>query len=81
MDRQQVTIDGPLQVKSSGGYRLETQNSTLDLKSKTLKSGGAVTGTVPQGTFSGDQMNADLENHVVRLDGNARLRIVPRKTR
>jgi lipopolysaccharide export system protein LptC len=81
MDRQQVTIDGPLQVHSSGGYRLDTQDSTLDLKSKTLKSGGAVTGTVPQGTFSGDQMNADLENHVVRLDGNARLRIVPRKTR
>ena len=77
MDRQQVSIDGPVRVDSSGGYRLETQNSTVDLKTKTLKSGGAVTGTVPQGTFSADQMNADLEGHVVRLDGNARLRIVP----
>ena len=81
MDKQQVSIDGPVRVDSSGGYRLETQNSTVDLKSKTLKSGGAVTGTVPQGTFSADRMNADLESHVVTLDGNARLRIVPRRTK
>ncbi len=81
MDRQQVTIDGPVRVDSSGGYRLVTRDSTIDLKSKTLKSGGAVTGTVPQGTFSGNQLDADLENHVVRLDGNARLRIVPRRAR
>lgn len=81
MDKQQVAIDGPVRVDSSGGYRLETQNSTVDLKTKTLKSGGAVTGTVPQGTFSADQMSADLEGHVVTLDGNARLRFVPRRTR
>ena len=81
MDKQQVSVDGPVRVDSSGGYRLETQNSTVDLKSKTLKSGGAVTGTVPQGRFSANQMNADLEAHVVRLDGNARLRIAARRAR
>ncbi|WP_242138519.1 LPS export ABC transporter periplasmic protein LptC [Sphingomonas sp. TREG-RG-20F-R18-01] len=81
MDTQQVMIDGPLKVDSTGGYHLATQDATLDLKSKTLKSGGAVTGTVPQGTFSANQMNVDLNSHVVKLDGNARLRIVPRKTR
>ena len=80
-DKQQVSIDGPVRVDSSGGYRLETQNSTVDLKTKTLKSGGAVSGTVPQGTFSANQMSADLESHVVTLDGNARLRIVPRRTK
>lgn len=81
MDKQQVTIDGPVRVDGSGGYRLVTQDSTLDLKTRTMKSGGAVTGAVPQGTFSADQLNADLERHVVRLDGNARLRIVPRRAR
>ena len=81
MDKQQVAIDGPVRVDSSGGYRLVTQNSTVDLKTKTLKSGGAVTGTVPQGTFSADQMNADLEGHVVTLDGNAHLRFVPGRKR
>ena len=81
MDAQQVVIDGSLKVDSTGGYHLTTQDATLDLKSKTLKSGGAVTGTVPQGTFSANQMNVDLESHVVKLDGNARLRIVPVRTR
>jgi lipopolysaccharide export system protein LptC len=81
MDKQQVTVDGPVRVDSQGGYRLVTQDSTLDLKTRTMKSGGAVTGTVPQGTFSANQLNADLENHVVRLDGNAHLQIIPRKAR
>ena len=81
MDTQQVMIDGPLKLDSTGGYHLATQDATLDLKSKTLKSGGAVQGLTPQGTFSANQMNVDLESHVVKLDGNARLRIVPRKTR
>ena len=81
MDKQQVTVDGPVRVDSQGGYHLVTQNSTLDLESKTLKSGGAVSGSVPQGTFSANQLNADLENHIVRLDGNARLRIVPRRAK
>jgi lipopolysaccharide export system protein LptC len=81
MDKQQVSIDGPVRVDSSGGYRLETQNAMVDLNTKTLKSGGAVTGTVPQGTFSADQMHADLEGHIVTLDGNARLRFVPRRTK
>lgn len=81
MDSQQVTADGPLRFDASGGYRLDTQNSTIDLKTRTLKSGGAVTGTVPQGSFSANQLNADLETHIVRLDGNARLRIVPGRSR
>lgn len=81
MDRQQVQIDGPLRFDGSGGYRLDTRDATVDLKTKRLASGGAVTGTVPQGSFSGNRMTADLDTHVVRLDGNARLRIVPRRTR
>jgi lipopolysaccharide export system protein LptC len=32
---------------------------------------------VPQGNFSANKMRADLENRSVRLEGNARLRIVP----
>ena len=81
MDTQQVMIDGPLKVDSSGGYHLTTRDATLDLKSKTIQSGGAVSGMVPQGTFSANQMKADLESHIVKLDGNARLRIVPRRTK
>ena len=81
MDSQQVKIDGPLRFVGQGGYRLDTRDATVDLKTKRLTSGGAVTGAVPQGTFSGARLVADLEDHIVRIDGNARLRIVPRRSR
>jgi lipopolysaccharide export system protein LptC len=81
MQTEQVHINGPVKVVASGGYTLDTNDATLDLKTRHLHSDGAVTGTVPQGQFSANQLSADLDNHVVTLDGNARLRIVPRKTR
>jgi lipopolysaccharide export system protein LptC len=79
MKSEQVHIDGPVKVVATGGYTLDTDNGTLDLKTRHLRSDSAVTGTVPQGQFSANQMAADLDNHVVTLNGNARLRIVPRK--
>jgi lipopolysaccharide export system protein LptC len=81
MDRQQVAIDTPVQFTAANGYRLNASSATMDLKTKKLKSEGPVQGTVPQGNFSASQMSADLENHVVTLNGNARLRIVPRRTK
>jgi len=81
IDSQQVMLDGPLRFNAAGGYQLDTNDATVDLKTRQMHSGGAVTGTVPQGTFSAARLSADLETHVVRLDGNARLRIVPRKRR
>lgn len=79
--QEKVMVDGPIHVTTHSGYDLKTTNATLDLKTRQLKSGGAVTGAVPQGHFSANAMNADLENHSVTLDGNARLRIVPRRTK
>ncbi|KQS03292.1 LPS export ABC transporter periplasmic protein LptC [Sphingomonas sp. Leaf357] len=77
MTTEQVMMDGPVLFRAANGYRLDTQNSIVDLKTRKLQSGGAVTGTVPQGRFSANAMKADLETHIVTLDGNARLRIVP----
>ena len=82
MSSQQVTIDGPVRFNAPGGYQLDTHDATVDLKTRRMRSGGnLVTGTVPQGTFSASRLNADLETHVVTLDGNARLRIAPRRAR
>lgn len=81
MDSQQVDIDGPLAVRGEGSYRLDTNDATVDLKQRTLKSGGAVTGAVPQGTFSADSLHADLAARTVTLDGNARLHVGPRQPR
>ncbi len=82
MSSQQVTIDGPVRFIAAGGYQLDTHDATIDLKTQQMRSGGNMaTGTVPQGNFSASRLNADLESHVVKLDGNARLRIVPRRSR
>lgn len=78
---ERVMVDGPIRFVTADGYRLNTNDATLDLKSRTLNSAGAVTGQVPQGVFSAAGMSADLDQRIVTLKGNARLRIVPRRTR
>ncbi|MES2054623.1 MAG: LPS export ABC transporter periplasmic protein LptC [Pseudomonadota bacterium] len=81
MNTEQVAVDGPIRFKAANGYQLDTNDATVDLKTRKMQSDNAVTGTVPQGTFSANGMKADLETHVVTLDGNARLRIVPGRNR
>ncbi|MFM9828838.1 MAG: LPS export ABC transporter periplasmic protein LptC [Sphingomonas sp.] len=81
MESQQVTSDGPVNFVASNGYDLTASNATVDLKTRTMHSDGSVAGKGPQGTFSADRMQADLETHQVTLDGNVRLRIVPRRAR
>lgn len=81
MDTQRVTVDGAIDFTGPNGYDLKTHDATVDLKQRTLTSGGAVTGTVPQGTFSADRLHADLDQRSVRLDGHAHLRIVPARAK
>jgi lipopolysaccharide export system protein LptC len=81
MDSEQVRIDGPVAVTGPDGYRLNTQDPVVDLKARTLQSGGGVTGEARQGRFSAQRLTADLESRTVRLTGGARLRIDPRATR
>jgi lipopolysaccharide export system protein LptC len=77
MDTEQVAVEGPLKFKTSDGYTLDTHDATVDLKTRRMQSGGAVSGTTPMGVFSGNRLTADLEQRTVRIDGNARLRIYP----
>ncbi len=79
IDKQQVAVDGPIKFQTADGYVLDTENSTVDLKTRRMQSGGAVTGKTPMGVFSGNQLTADLEKRTVSLDGNARLRIIPKR--
>ena len=81
MDSEQVRLDGPLNFTAANGYDLKTNDATIDMKARTMASGGAVTGTVPQGRFSANKLHADLEDRTVTLDGNARLRFVPGRPR
>lgn len=76
MDREDVMVPGTVQLESAGGYRLTTNNVTVDLKSRTLKSDAPVEGRTNIGTFRGDSLKADMTKRTVTLDGNAKLRIV-----
>ncbi len=77
MGTDKVAIVGPVRVDGPRGYRLDTHDAVLDLKTRKMASGGLATGTLPQGVFSADHLDADLDSQDVRLDGHARLRIVP----
>jgi lipopolysaccharide export system protein LptC len=81
MESEKVKVDGPIAFRGPNNYTLDTQDATVDLKSRTLQSGNAVTGTVSQGTFSANRLDADLEARTVTLRGNARLRVTPRGAR
>lgn len=78
---QRVAVDGPIVFDGPAGYSIRTNSATLDLKAKTLRAAGGVTGTVRQGTFSGDAMHADLDSRTISLDGRARLHIDRRRAR
>jgi lipopolysaccharide export system protein LptC len=81
LNTERMKVDGPIAFRAANGYRLDTSDATIDLKSRTMNSQGKVTGTVPQGIFSANTLAADLEGRTVRLSGNARLRFVPRATK
>lgn len=79
METERVAIDGPITFRSSDGYQLDTRDSTMDLKTRKLTGTGQIDGRTPLGTFSGNRMTADLDKRTVRIEGNARLRIVPKR--
>jgi lipopolysaccharide export system protein LptC len=81
MERERVAIDGPVVFKTTDGYRLATHDVGIDLKSRRLASAGAITGSMPLGTFRADQLRADLNQRIVTLDGRARLHIVQTASR
>lgn len=80
MRRDQVGLTGGVRLDTADGYRVRTDDATVELKSEHLHSNAPVLGTLPHGgSFSANRMSADLGNDVLLLQGNARLRIVPRR--
>jgi len=81
MDNEKVAIDGPVLFRSADGYRIATRDVSIDLQSRTAASHGRVDGRMNVGTFSGDRFTADLNTHIVVLEGRARLHIDQRQAR
>jgi len=76
LDMQKVSVNGPVRVAGPDGYRLETRDVLVDLKSRQLASAGPVSGQMRLGQFQAGRLRADLGEHKVVLDGGARLKIV-----
>lgn len=81
MDREIVSVIGPVIFTSTGGYRLQTRDVAVGLKTRKLASAGPVDGEMPLGSFSADRIMADLGARSVMLEGRARLHIVQGRAR
>lgn len=80
-DSERVTVDGPVQFTASDGYRMVARDVSIDLKSRKLAGSGRVEGAIPAGTFSANQIEADLAARSITLVGDARLHMEPGKLR
>ena len=69
-------MNGPVRVVGPDGYRLETRDVRVDLKSRQLASSGPVAGQMRLGQFQAGNLQADLGSRTVVLNGGARLKIV-----
>ncbi|MFM9852405.1 MAG: LPS export ABC transporter periplasmic protein LptC [Sphingomonadaceae bacterium] len=75
MNKEVVQIIGPMRFAAADGYRLDTRDVSVGLKTRQIVSGGAVQGRMPLGTFSAGRMRADLVARTVTLEGRAHLHI------
>lgn len=78
---EQFAAEGDVDFRAADGYHMVANGVTIDLRQRLFTGDGGVQGTVPSGTFSADQIVANLDERTVALEGNARLRMVPGKIR
>ncbi len=79
MNRETLMIDGPINFTAADGFQLDTRDVAVGLKTRKLASGGPVSGRLPIGTFTANQISADLNARTVVLEGRARLHITQRR--
>lgn len=77
MQSETVAVEGPIRFRAADGYQIDTRDATVNLKTRQLTGTGAVSGSTPLGSFSGNSLEADLGKRVVRIEGDAHLRINP----
>jgi lipopolysaccharide export system protein LptC len=75
MDKEQVNVIGPVLFSAYDGYRLQTRDVVVDMKTREMTGSGRVEGRMPLGTFSADKMTANLPDRRIVLTGRTRLHI------
>ena len=81
IDEEVVSVDGDLRLRTADGYAMTASGVSFDLEERMMRGEGGVEGAIPAGTFSANEMSADIDARVIRLNGNARLRMVPGELR
>jgi lipopolysaccharide export system protein LptC len=76
LESQRVAVDGPVHVSGADGFRLNTSNVLVDLKTQRLATQAPAEGATNLGQFRANRVTADLTTHTVVLQGGARLKIV-----
>lgn len=77
IEEEQLAVDGPLRLSTADGYRFVASGVTINLGTKRMTGSEGVTGALPAGTFSANQIEADLSARTTTLIGNVKMRIVP----
>lgn len=72
LDKQQVAVSGPVRVSGPEGEQLLTRDVLVDLKTRQVRSTGAISGRMPVGSFSAASLSADLGTRQVSLTGGVR---------
>lgn len=81
INEEVFAVGGDLVVRTADGYSMRARGVEFDLETRTMRGTGGVEGAVPAGTFSANSMRGDLDARTIRLQGNARLRMVPGELR
>jgi lipopolysaccharide export system protein LptC len=69
MDREVISVIGPMTFQTADGYKLDMNNVAIDMKTRTVSSASGVGGAVPQGNFSSGQMSANIKSRQVMMNG------------
>lgn len=79
IQHEQVTVADTVHFAAADGYRMTLSGITVDLPRRRAVGTGGVEGAIPAGTFSARTLEADFDQRIVALSGDARLRMVPGK--
>lgn len=76
MRNDRVDVLGPILLTAADGYRMQTRDVVVNLRTRRLASNGSVEGRMPLGRFSGGRLEAELGSRTVVLTGRPQLHIV-----
>jgi lipopolysaccharide export system protein LptC len=72
MDREVVSVIGPVRFQTADGYRLDMTNVDIGLKTRQVTSNSGAAGALPQGSFSAGSMTGNMRTRQLQMGGGVR---------